>query len=138
MILGMDTTETNATTLYLFDKKFNLIKKNEYECRNNLSEQLLINIEEFLSALNISKKSLTGIVARRGPGSYTGLRIGLTTANFMAYSLNIPIVGCEEDVENKSNLSKISAEIEAQGEKFNIAIVPLYKNPPHITKKKHC
>jgi len=138
MILGIDATETNEAILYLFDKKLKLIKKSNYKGSNNLSEQLLINIEEFLSALNISKKSLTGIVARRGPGSYTGLRIGLTTANFMAYSLNIPIVGYEEDVENKSNLSKISAEIEAQGEKFNIPIVPLYKNPPYITKKKHC
>jgi len=138
MILGIDTTETSTTTLYFFDKKLKLVKKNIYESSNNLSEQLLINIEEFLSALNINKKSLTGIVARRGPGSYTGMRIGLATANSIAYSLNIPIVGYEENVENESNLSKISAEMEAQGGEFNIAIVPLYKNPPHITKKKHC
>lgn len=138
MILGIDTTETSATTLYLFDRKLKLIKKNIYETSNNLSEQLLINIEEFLSALNINKKSLTAVIARRGPGSYTGMRIGLATANSIAYSLNIPIVGYEEDVENKSNLSKISAGMEAQGKEFNIAIVPLYKNPPHITKKKHC
>ena len=41
----------------------------------------------------IEPKDLTGIVATRGPGSFTGIRIGLATAKGLAQGLDVPIVG---------------------------------------------
>lgn len=57
------------------------------------SEQLVPHINELLKMCNITKKDLKGIIVSIGPGSFTGLRIGLATAKAMAYGLRIPIVG---------------------------------------------
>src|SRR5699024_3404058 len=48
-------------------------------------------IENMLKKANIEPKDLTEIVVANGPGSYTGLRIGITTAKTLAYALNIPV-----------------------------------------------
>lgn len=57
------------------------------------SEQLLVHIDRLLTMAEVDKKQLKGIVVSIGPGSFTGLRIGLGTAKAMAYGLGIPIVG---------------------------------------------
>jgi len=50
-------------------------------------------IEQILAMTKIKQVDLTGIAVSIGPGSFTGLRIGLATAKSMAYALNLPIVG---------------------------------------------
>jgi len=57
------------------------------------SETLLPHIEEVLGMANQKKEELEGIAVSLGPGSFTGLRIGLATAKAMAYALQLPIVG---------------------------------------------
>ena len=57
------------------------------------SEQLVPHIDMLLSACGKGKKDLTSISVSIGPGSFTGLRIGLATAKMMAFALQIPIVG---------------------------------------------
>lgn len=59
--------------------------------KKNHSLQLMPVIESLMNEANVSPKMLTGIVVANGPGSYTGLRIGITTAKTMAYSLDIPL-----------------------------------------------
>jgi len=67
-----------------------------WECTINTaqthSETLLGNIEHGLRTSNIKKDEIVCIAISRGPGSFTGLRIGMTTAKTLAYSLRIPIV----------------------------------------------
>ena len=57
------------------------------------SETLVEHIAFALKAANAKRQDLTGIAVDIGPGSFTGLRIGLATAKAMAYALDIPIVG---------------------------------------------
>lgn len=57
------------------------------------SEELLLRISELLDQADLSKEEIGAIAVSRGPGSYTGIRIGLATAMGLARSLNIPCVG---------------------------------------------
>jgi tRNA threonylcarbamoyladenosine biosynthesis protein TsaB len=57
------------------------------------SEILPQAVETALIAAGANKADLTGIVCGLGPGSFTGLRIGLSTAKGLAYALQIPLVG---------------------------------------------
>lgn len=60
---------------------------------NDLSKITLSVIDDMFSRLSISKRDIKRIVCVNGPGSFTGLRIGVTIAKVWAYSLNIDIVG---------------------------------------------
>ena len=57
------------------------------------SERLYVAIEAHLAKAGWQTSQLEGIIAALGPGSFTGLRIGLACAKAFAYSLDIPIVG---------------------------------------------
>ena len=57
------------------------------------SEELLLRISEALDAARLSVGDLFQIAVSTGPGSYTGIRIGIATALGLAYSLGIPVVG---------------------------------------------
>jgi tRNA threonylcarbamoyl adenosine modification protein YeaZ len=56
-------------------------------------ETLLANIGRFLGEQNLRRSRLTGIVVGTGPGTFTGLRVGLATAKGLAYGLGLPLVG---------------------------------------------
>lgn len=57
------------------------------------SQQLVPHIQSLCTMTGVKQQELTGIVVSIGPGSFTGLRIGLGTAKAMAYALQIPIYG---------------------------------------------
>ena len=63
------------------------------EAGHTHSETLLSHIEGAISFAGVAKEALEGIAVSIGPGSFTGLRIGLATAKAMAYGLGIPLVG---------------------------------------------
>ena len=56
-------------------------------------ETLLSSIGRFLGEQNIRRSRLTGIVVGKGPGAFTGLRVGIATAKGLAHGLGIPLVG---------------------------------------------
>lgn len=92
MILALDTS-TPITELFLADSGGKILKQIKAETGNQLSEQLLQIIEDALKDADLKLSNLTGLIFVSGPGSFTGLRIGASTVNALAYSLNIPIVG---------------------------------------------
>ncbi|MDY3974348.1 tRNA (adenosine(37)-N6)-threonylcarbamoyltransferase complex dimerization subunit type 1 TsaB [uncultured Veillonella sp.] len=57
------------------------------------SEQLVPHIELLLKESKVERSELKGIAVSIGPGSFTGLRIGLGTAKALAYALHIPLIG---------------------------------------------
>lgn len=61
--------------------------------KKNHSIRLMPAIADLLKEVNVKPKELDRIIVAKGPGSYTGVRIGVTTAKSLAWSLNIPIVG---------------------------------------------
>src|SRR3972149_4558286 len=64
-----------------------------WRCQMNHSVQLLPNLAHLLKQTNLSLESADCIIVAKGPGSYNGLRVGISTAKGLAFSLNIPIIG---------------------------------------------
>ena len=88
--LFLDTCNKNIVIGLLEDNK--LIDKTVYINDNNLSEKLLPSIKELLDKNNIKVNNLNRIYVSVGPGSFTGIRIGLTVAKVMSWALKIDII----------------------------------------------
>lgn len=58
------------------------------------AENLHVFIDHALKEAGIKINDLSAIAVGKGPGSYTGLRIGVSTAKGLAYTLNIPLISC--------------------------------------------
>ncbi|MEB6339705.1 tRNA (adenosine(37)-N6)-threonylcarbamoyltransferase complex dimerization subunit type 1 TsaB [Mammaliicoccus sciuri] len=72
-------------------KDGNVLINYQSNIKKNHSLQLMPVIESLMDEAQITPQSLSDIVVANGPGSYTGLRIGITTAKTMAYILDIPL-----------------------------------------------
>ncbi|MDX5982602.1 tRNA (adenosine(37)-N6)-threonylcarbamoyltransferase complex dimerization subunit type 1 TsaB [Exiguobacterium profundum] len=59
----------------------------------NHAVTLMPMIEQLMAAVKWTPNMLERIVVTTGPGSYTGIRIGVTTAKTLAYTLNLPLIG---------------------------------------------
>lgn len=91
LLLAIETTTKNCSVA-LFDNS-NLIWVKEHNSDNySHAEQVTLFIEEVVQRSNVSLNEIDGIVLSKGPGSYTGLRIGTSTAKGLCYSLGIPLV----------------------------------------------
>jgi len=95
----------------------------EWQAGRTLARGLLKFLEEKTGDLH----DISGIGVMKGPGSFTGLRIGLTVANTLADSLNIPIVGTTGEDWREMALKKLRA-----GENERI-VMPEYGAAAHIT-----
>jgi len=95
----------------------------EWEAGRTLAHGLLRFLQEKTGDLH----KITGIGVMKGPGSFTGLRIGLAVANTLADSLNVPIVGVGGDDWQELALEKLRA-----GENEKI-VMPEYGAAAHIT-----
>jgi len=98
-----------------------------WEGHRKLAETIHIKIEMLLKAEGKTWHDIKGIVAFEGPGSFTGLRIGLATANAVASSLDIPIVATKDDDWIDKGITRLLA-----GEQDKIAL-PFYGQDVHIT-----
>ncbi len=88
-ILGIDTS-TPHTVIAVGDEVVS------WQSERNETETLLKNIDKLLKKLKVKPAQLKGVVVNTGPGSFTGLRVGVTVANGFGYGLNIPVVGVSE------------------------------------------
>ncbi|RYF28909.1 MAG: tRNA (adenosine(37)-N6)-threonylcarbamoyltransferase complex dimerization subunit type 1 TsaB [Chloroflexi bacterium] len=90
MILLLDTsTSLCRVTLLSGDQR----TTHEWQADRELARGLLKYITSLLNEQDLHWSDVSGIGAFKGPGSFTGLRIGLTVVNTLADSLKIPIVG---------------------------------------------
>lgn len=90
-ILAIDTATQVSSVAVLEGSK--VLAELTMQARLTHSETLLPHIEQALNMAGITKDKLTGIAVSIGPGSFTGLRIGLAAAKTMAYALSLPIIG---------------------------------------------
>ncbi|MEX2415246.1 MAG: tRNA (adenosine(37)-N6)-threonylcarbamoyltransferase complex dimerization subunit type 1 TsaB [Paenibacillaceae bacterium] len=88
--LALDTA-TDAMTIAIFKDDL-LIGERSSPSERNHSNRLLPAIQELTTELGMPMRSLSGIVVGQGPGSYTGIRIGVTVAKTLAWSLRIPLI----------------------------------------------
>jgi len=124
LVLYLDTAN-DETKIAVFDSS-KLIGKKQWNGRGDLSETLLVKIEEQLKENQVKLSQLEKIAVNPGPGSYTGLRIGIISANFLAWSLGIPVVA-----------GKISrGGLSIAGETNLGFILPKYLKPASVSKPK--
>ena len=91
LLLAIETTTKNCSVA-LFDDN-NLVAVYERHAEKYIhSEQLTAFIYSLMDDHNIALKQIAGVVLSKGPGSYTGLRIGSSTAQGLCYALDIPLI----------------------------------------------
>jgi len=93
MILNIETSKS-ACSVALSDKNKIIARKVSYE-NNSHSKLLATFIEELLEEQNIKPNEIDAFAVSKGPGSYTGLRIGTSTAKGMAYALDKPLIAID-------------------------------------------
>ena len=92
VVLAIDTA-TRTPTLALARMDGQLIDERQWTSEHRHGEELLQRLDDLLAASGVDRRELRGLIAGVGPGSFTGLRIGLATAKVLAYTLDIPIAG---------------------------------------------
>ena len=90
-ILGIDTSTMAANVAVLEDDK--LICEYTINTKKTHSQKLMPMIENMLKLSDLDIKEIDAIAICVGPGSFTGLRIGMATAKAMAHVNNIPLIG---------------------------------------------
>jgi tRNA threonylcarbamoyladenosine biosynthesis protein TsaB len=91
LILSLETsTKTCSVALH---QSGQLLALSELQLGHSHSEMLTVLIENLLKTTGFVLQDLAAIAVAKGPGSYTGLRIGIATAKGLSYALDIPIIG---------------------------------------------
>ena len=89
-ILGIETaTMTGSVAIMTEDR---LVAEYTLTTETTHAERLMSAIDHLLQAASLGIQEIDGIAVGLGPGSFTGLRIGVTTAKSLAYSIRKPIV----------------------------------------------
>lgn len=122
-------TDNPVAALALF-KDGQKVSEYSWQADRELARDLIKEIQQFLHKNNANFTTLEGLVVYSGPGSFTGLRIGLTVANTIAYGQNISIVGVTGDDWQQTGLQKLS-----RGENDKITL-PHYGAEANITLPK--
>ena len=91
MQLAIDTSTDTAGIALARDRE--VLAELTWHCGQNHTTQLLPQIAHLLNQTGIDLKSISGIIVARGPGSFNGLRVGISTAKGLAFSLGVPIIG---------------------------------------------
>ncbi len=89
MTLYIDTTDFNRVAFALAgDKK---IIKLSYSIYPHKSHETLQKLAEFLKRVKSKKLKVTNVVVNKGPGSFTGTRVGITIAQALGFAWNVPV-----------------------------------------------
>jgi len=102
----------------------------QWEAARSLADGLLSFLDKELALQNKSWGDVTGLVIFKGPGSFTGLRIGITVFNSLAYANSLPIVGTAGDDWRAIGIQRLNA-----GENDKI-VLPEYGGEANITKPR--
>ncbi|MFH1381662.1 MAG: tRNA (adenosine(37)-N6)-threonylcarbamoyltransferase complex dimerization subunit type 1 TsaB [Chloroflexota bacterium] len=91
MQIAIDTSTDTASLALVQDNE--VLAELTWRCGQNHTTRLLPNLTHLLSQVGLSLSSAECIIVAKGPGSYNGLRVGISTAKGLAFSLGIPIIG---------------------------------------------
>ena len=91
LILNLETSSTNCSVCVAKDGEILAIR--ELNSANySHAEKLHIFIEEVMQEASVQMQDLEAVAVSKGPGSYTGLRIGVSAAKGLCYALGIPLI----------------------------------------------
>jgi tRNA threonylcarbamoyladenosine biosynthesis protein TsaB len=111
--LAIDTSNLVMGVAVISDNK--IIGELTTNLKKNHSVRLMPAVKKLLNEVDLTPQDLDRIIVAQGPGSYTGVRIGVTVAKTLAWSLNKPITGVS------------SLEVLAQnGRHFDGHVVPIF------------
>lgn len=128
MILSLRTDKPEAE-VGLFDGK-NQLSYMAWHADRQLAKDLLRIIYEQLQKQRADWPDITGVLVFEGPGSFTGLRIGITVANAIAYGQNIPVVAARGEQWLQAGLQQLQS---GQNDKL---VLPHYGSEANITLPK--
>ncbi|MCK7589817.1 tRNA (adenosine(37)-N6)-threonylcarbamoyltransferase complex dimerization subunit type 1 TsaB [Subsaxibacter sp. CAU 1640] len=93
-ILNIETATTNCSVSLSKDGE-TLVLKEDNNLNYSHAESLHVYIDEVLKSVSLKASQLDAIAVSKGPGSYTGLRIGVSAAKGLCYALNIPLISVD-------------------------------------------
>ncbi|TXE18015.1 tRNA (adenosine(37)-N6)-threonylcarbamoyltransferase complex dimerization subunit type 1 TsaB [Psychroserpens burtonensis] len=91
IILSIETSTKNCS-VSLSKQGETLVLKEDYNINYSHAELLHVFIDDVLKTANIKKTEIDAIAVSKGPGSYTGLRIGVSAAKGLCYALDKPLI----------------------------------------------
>lgn len=101
-----------------------------WEAHRQLAETLHGKIKRILEGQEVLLSDIQGIVVYQGPGSFTGLRIGISVANALAASLPAAIVAASGEDWLADGIDELMNEEDRK------VVLPEYGAPVHITQQK--
>lgn len=102
-----------------------------WQAHRQLAETIHTKLRDMLESQKKKLENIAAIAVFKGPGSFTGLRIGISVANALADSLQVPIVATTTEDWREKAIKKLQ---DGSDEK---QIMPEYGAPPHTTPPKH-
>src|SRR5688572_10183430 len=90
LILSLETSAKVCSVAIHDDAK--LITTSEIHIEQSHASKLAVLVDEVKTKAGIELNQLSAVAVSSGPGSYTGLRIGTSTAKGLCYALNIPLI----------------------------------------------
>lgn len=126
MYLAIRTDKPEAE-IYLLNDQGNIESQKIWQANRTLARDLPGEIDDLIGG---DYDKLSGLIAFRGPGSFTGLRIGITVANAIAYGWGLPIVGTTGDNWVADGVKQLDSHCDDQ------IVLPEYGAAPHITLAK--
>jgi tRNA threonylcarbamoyladenosine biosynthesis protein TsaB len=91
LILNLESATTNCSVSLARDGKLIALKEHDTP-KYSHAEQLHVFIQEVLASVSLKMNDLDAVAVSKGPGSYTGLRIGVSAAKGLCFALNIPLI----------------------------------------------
>jgi len=129
MVVLTIRTDKPEAELGLFEDDKQLAYE-QWHAYRELSNTMLKKLDELLKSQGKKLADVQSIVCFKGPGSFTGLRIGLTVGNTLAYGLQLPIVSAMGENWREDGMQKLQ-----NGENEKIAL-PEYGAEAHVTVQK--
>ena len=129
MLILTIRTDKPESELGLYEDQTQLAYET-WEAHRQLGATIHTKIDELLKSHNKTLHDIQGIVCYQGPGSFTGLRIGLSVANAFADALGVPIVARQDPQWLERGIADLLA-----GKDDHLAL-PEYGSEAHITLQK--
>ena len=127
MFLFINTAEEKKAVGLIKDKKLAAII--DFKRKFGKSEKILLAIDKLFKKNKIKFSNLSGVIVVTGPGRFSSLRAGVSTANALAYGLDISIKGIKLDEFKDKNFSLVNFTRKI----FLRVVFPFYGKEPNIT-----
>ena len=115
ILLNLETATTNCSVSIAKNGKLLFLKELNSDSYSH-AEQLNNFIQEALDGAFLSFSDLDAVAVSKGPGSYTGLRIGVSTAKGLCFSLDIPLIAI-------ATLESMAHQIKRENQDFVIPVL---------------